>query len=298
MNSADRACPVCADTSRSNLFADYNVNAAQLDGYAFASRKSPEYMHHRLLRCTRCDLIYASPAPKQEWLHEAYREAAFDSVAEEGFAAKSYARALRSMLREPVVGEHLDIGAGAGSLMQEMINLGCSSVLGIEPSSAPIAQASEQIRPHLRQAVFDGSQFEPDSFDVVTCCQTLEHLSDPLAICTDVRRLLRPGGVFFVADHDFRALSARILGKRSPIFDVEHMQLFSRRSLEEMLRRAGFTDIRIASLKNSYPIGYWAKLLPLPRRIKSGVLRTLDATQLADFVVGVRAGNIVGLARA
>src|SRR5436309_1626238 len=54
-----RACPVCASTDASHVYAEANFNVAKLDEYAFASRKMPEYMHHRLIECPTCDLVYA-----------------------------------------------------------------------------------------------------------------------------------------------------------------------------------------------------------------------------------------------
>ena len=49
-------------------------------------------------------------------------------------------------------------------------------------------------------------------------------------------RILKPGGAIFLIGHNRRrSLSARLLGRRSPIFDIEHLQLFSPRSLRQLL---------------------------------------------------------------
>ena len=50
-----------------------------LERYAFASRKTPEYMHWRLSQCQRCDLLYVDPAPRSDDLAMLYRQADFDS---------------------------------------------------------------------------------------------------------------------------------------------------------------------------------------------------------------------------
>ena len=75
---ASRACPVCASET-ATVFAEQRIDLAALDGFAFASRKRPEYMHYRLVACPVCDLIYASPAPGPETLAGAYVTAAYDS---------------------------------------------------------------------------------------------------------------------------------------------------------------------------------------------------------------------------
>ena len=78
-----------------NLFVDANIAPDELNQFAFASRKLPEYMHWRLWECRQCDLLYANPAPTTEQLASLYRDAAFGSAAEAGYAAKTYGGLLR-----------------------------------------------------------------------------------------------------------------------------------------------------------------------------------------------------------
>ena len=86
-----RACPVCGSVDDAVVVAEERFDPAAVDGFGFASRKAPEYMHYRLLACPVCDLVFASPAPGAEELAEAYREAAYDSGEEAGLAARTYA---------------------------------------------------------------------------------------------------------------------------------------------------------------------------------------------------------------
>src|SRR5467141_4037045 len=86
-----RACPVCGSET-ATVFAEQKIDPAALDGFAFASRKQPEYMHYRLVACPVCDLIYASPAPGPETLAGAYLTAGFDSSEESKWAARTYRR--------------------------------------------------------------------------------------------------------------------------------------------------------------------------------------------------------------
>ena len=65
--------------------------------------------------------------------------------------------------------------------------------------------------------------------------------------------------------HKWRSISARIMGKKSPIFDVEHPQLFpldsARLGIEDR-----FVNVEVGRLLNRYPIGLSDELLPLPPR--------------------------------
>ena len=45
----DRACPLCGSSDQSRVVAESNIDLQKLDSFAFASRKSPEHMHPRLI---------------------------------------------------------------------------------------------------------------------------------------------------------------------------------------------------------------------------------------------------------
>ncbi len=290
----DRACPICASAEHSREYAKESIDPTRLDKFAFASRKMPEYMHHRLLLCRDCDILYASPVPATVELEQEYLEAAYDSGAEAGYAARTYARLLRPILgRLPDRVGALDIGAGDGAFLKELLALNFTAVVGAEPSSAPIAAADVSVRPLLRQAPFRAADFQAQRFRLITCFQTMEHLPDPLQLCRDAYGLLKEGGAMLCVVHNRRALSARLLGRRSPIFDIEHLQLFSPASVRRLLECAGFCDVRTAMIVNRYPITYWMRLFPLPRALKNGAIRIAAALGGNHIPFALPAGNQV-----
>jgi SAM-dependent methyltransferase len=288
-----RVCPVCGVRGRSVLFSEAKVDNTQLDSFAFASRKTPEFMHHRLVRCLRCDLVYADPAPTAESLDRAYLTAAFDSGVEAHHASRTYGRILDRILgRLPSRVGALDIGTGDGSFLGELQKRGFTNVGGIEPSAAPIETADRGVRSLIRHGPFTADASDPASLSLVTCFQTIEHLHDPLTFCTQAGDLLRPGGALLLVAHNRRAVSARLLRERSPIYDVEHLQLFSQRSACTMLKKAGFTDVRAWVIVNRYPLAYWLRLSPLPARVKESTIHAFAALPLSSLTIPVPAGNM------
>lgn len=288
-----RNCPVC-DQDSGQLFAEARLDPNRIGEFAYASRKLPEYMHHRLLICSPCDVIYASPVPDASELESAYAVAAFDSQQEAGYAAKTYIRSLQGILnRLPDRVGALDVGAGDGAFCGELKTLGFSEVIGLEPSSAPIASASEQVRHCLRQEMFAPDVFPPAQFSLVTCFQTIEHVSNPAQLCQEAARLLKPGGALCLVAHNRRALSCRMLGRRSPIFDIEHLQLFSPASLRRLLENAGLRAVVVRPLFNRYPISYWTRLFPFPSAIKSALLWSLQTSHIGSAPLTLPAGNLL-----
>jgi SAM-dependent methyltransferase len=285
-----RACPVCANSDASQVFAAENIDPSLLGSSAFASRKLPEYMHFRLISCPKCELLYANPIPELNALAIAYRDASFDAGKESQYAAQTYASLLER--RTPLRANVLDIGAGDGAFLEALLDRGFRDVTGVEPSTAPLEGASARIRPHLRQELFDPEAFGDRKFSIVTCFQTIEHVYDPAELMRGIFRVLEPGGFVFLVFHDSRALSAKLLGTKSPIFDIEHLQLFSQKPSAELLRRAGFTAIGVAPILNVYPLRYWARLFPFPKAIKPAIIAFLRRSFPGSVPIPLPAGNL------
>jgi 2-polyprenyl-6-hydroxyphenyl methylase/3-demethylubiquinone-9 3-methyltransferase len=94
----------------------------------------------------------------------------------------------------------LDIGCGGGVLAEEFARLGCQ-VTGIDIATESIAVARAHARTQgllidyqtgsAAQLPFDGS-----SFEVVSCCDALEHIPEWEQVIAEVGRILKPGGLF------------------------------------------------------------------------------------------------------
>jgi SAM-dependent methyltransferase len=290
---AGRACPLCHSRDESSVFAEASFEPDKLDQFTFALRKMPEYMHYRLIACPVCDVLYATPVPTRLDFPGAYRHAAFDSGEEARFAAKTYRRLLRAVLsRLPDRRGALDIGTGDGAFLRQLIGAGFTNVRGIEPSGAPIAAAHPTVRPLIAQGIFQARDYQVNSLSLVTCLQTIEHLDDPASVCRAAHRLLKPGGALLLVGHNRRAISARLLGAKSRIFDIEHLQLFSPRSARYLLEHAGFRDVTVTPIFNRYPLHYWLKLLPLPGSLKRSLIGWLKGQPVGRLLVALPAGNL------
>jgi SAM-dependent methyltransferase len=292
-----RACPICGTRQDSRLYASGNFRWEELDRFAFASRKLPEYMHWPLSQCGRCDLVYAEEAPAPEALASLYCDADFGSSRESRLATATYARLLdRFLHRLPDRSRAADIGTGDGAFLLELLARKFEDVEGIEPSAAPIELADASIRHLIRHDIFRHDSFTPESMSLITCFQTIEHLPAPLAFCRQAWQALKPGGVLFLIGHNRRAFSAVVLGRKSPIFDIEHLQLFSPGSFFCLLRAAGFSRVETFPVLNRYPLAYWAKLFPFPRAVKRPLLGMLESSPLGRRVFPLPAGNLAAIA--
>ncbi|WP_236585333.1 class I SAM-dependent methyltransferase [Dyella sp. EPa41] len=290
----ERTCPVCGSgPEHARAFLEERIDASRLNQFSFASRKEPEFFNYRMIQCTTCDLVYVDRPPSQQALAHAYHVADYDSSEEANDAADAYMRELRPVLARLNRDSALEIGTGTGVLLDGLAAAGFRRLVGIEPSSAAFAAAPPHRRPWIREGIFREEDFEPESFDLVCCFMTLEHVRDPMEIARSVSRLLRPGGAFVTVTHNYRSAINRVLGRRSPIIDVEHMQLFSNMSIGELLTRAGYDEVQSRPLVNRYALAYWTRLLPFPSTIKRQLISFENAMGLGQRKLSFNVGNTI-----
>ena len=100
------------------------------------------------------------------------------------------------------------------------------------------------------------------------------------------------GAVAFVV-HDHNSIVNKVLGKKSPIIDIEHMQLFSKESIKTLLSLSGYTNIQVRSFYNKYPLKYWVRLLPLPNKLKNLILSFLRFIRADSLKISINVGNLI-----
>ena len=290
-----RHCPVCkTESKKAKLFAHNTIDTAKLSSLSFASRKIPEFMSHRLLRCLVCDLVYADQPPCEEVLALAYHEADFDSSDEADDAAKAYIKIIKPILKCLVKRQKaLEIGCGTGAFLEYLRYQGFTEVVGIEPSGKAIAAAPLYRQAWISHGVFEQKDFALESFDLICCFMTLEHVRDPQDIVKSVFKLLRPGGLFIAVTHDYKSMVNRMLGSRSPIIDVEHMQLFSTKNLQILLENEGFQNIKMKTFRNTYKLSYWLNLIPIANIIKIRIKNFLLKTRFEKIKLSINVGNLI-----
>lgn len=191
---------------------------------------------------------------------------------------------------EPRGKETLDVGCGGGLLAEEFARLGCK-VTGIDPSERSLATA----RAHALQSGLDinyltgvGEQlpFADATFDIVYCCDVLEHVSNLAQVISEIARVLKAGGIFFYDTINRTLLSKLILVKMAQEWTVtrfmppnlhDWQQFIKPRELISLMRHNGLAN---EDLKGITPAANPITILRALLKCKRGEISYAEAGKL------------------
>jgi ubiquinone/menaquinone biosynthesis C-methylase UbiE len=112
--------------------------------------------------------------------------------------------------RLPPAADILDVGCGPGTITADLAALTTEGrVIGVDASGDVLAEARRAAHGRgVTNVSFETGDvytlaFGDESFDVVHAHQLLQHLSDPVAALTEMRRVCRPGGLVAARDSDY-----------------------------------------------------------------------------------------------
>lgn len=206
----------------------------------------------------------------------------------------TFSRVRNNLPKNPKV---LEVGCGNGFFLEELVEKGISNVFGVEPSPKMANQSNIKIRKNIKVDIFKKGQFKKKSFDLICCFHTLDHMIKPNEFILESHSLLKKGGYITVIVHDTGGLSVKLFGEKSPIFDIEHVYLFNKKTLRTIFEKNGFEVIDVFDVVNTYPISYWLRMSGLPIILKRAFGKIITYVKPLNFDVSLAGGNIAILAK-
>jgi SAM-dependent methyltransferase len=285
-------CPICESLANAVPVYPSNVDETSFSTEIFSARRLPDRRHYQWVRCNKCTLLRSDPVLDVD-LEKLYVESTFDYSTEVDGLKKTYFNLVKRALGGKNFKKSIfEVGGGNGFFLEAAKDGGFANVAGVEPSTEAINAARVDIKPHMIPSMMKAGVLADNSFEVGTMFHTLDHLTDPVSTLKDCADALQKGGVFVVAIHNERSWSARLMGERSPIIDVEHTHLYTRKSGEALFKKIGFIDVRSGAYNNHYSLAYILHLIPISRTFRKRVLESPIGTLLSKIKVVVPLGNM------
>jgi SAM-dependent methyltransferase len=217
---------------------------------------APDRFHGRkekytLLRCPNCLLGWLSNPPQPNEMHVHYTSAYDDLISSAG--DNSSARwSFREKALAPYKGSGalLDLGCSSGAFFHSLGNNGWS-FYGIEMSAESAKKAEEKTGAQIFVGKILDAQFPPESFDVITCFDVLEHLYEPTKVMAKVAGWLKPGGIFYVLIPNIDSAEGRVFGSYWHGLELpRHLFHYCPSSLKFLAESVGLKAVSIETRRN------------------------------------------------
>jgi 2-polyprenyl-3-methyl-5-hydroxy-6-metoxy-1,4-benzoquinol methylase len=219
--------------------------------------QAPDRFHgrlqvHKLVRCSSCSMVWLENAPCPEEMGKHYGPDYDRTIGAAGETSPGrWHDRWETLSKYKTSGSLLDIGCSSGSFLKSLGN-GHWELYGIEMS--PEAAKKAVTRSGAQVFVGDvlSAPFEPESFDVITCFDVLEHLYNPRQVMTKVREWLKPDGVFYVLVPNIESAESRIF--KTYWYGLElprHLSHFSPKSLKRLAEIVGLRELALETARNS-----------------------------------------------
>jgi SAM-dependent methyltransferase len=203
--------------------------------------------HFPVVQCLQCGGAYLAERPLDlAAYYPAETYAAYDGDAKHFSRAPGRGQGLAQrrqwlMTLKPGGGRLLDVGCGSGDFLDLLRRVPGWRVAGLEPSPAAVEHARAVRALDVTMGELPQSHWPPASYDSIMMWHVLEHVPNPALVLAEVRRLLRPGGVFVLAVPVADSAEARCFGPAWAGYDVpRHLMTFTRSNVAQLLTQAGF----------------------------------------------------------
>jgi len=260
-------CPICG----SELFEPF------LSGKDYFLTNEP----FEIVKCRTCGFRFTNPRPEAGNLGKYYQSTEYISHSnkQKGLFAAVYqlvrnytlGRKLSLIKRFHDRGEILDIGCATGQFLHFMSQKSWKTT-GIEPDDKTRAKA---ISEYGLQVFPEESlnTFQKASFDVITMWHVLEHVSGLADRMVQLKDLLKPDGILFIAVPNCESYDAKIYSKFWAGYDLpRHLYHFTKADIKLLADKNGFKIVEILPMKFD---AFYVSLLS--EKYKSGKMRWLPA---------------------
>ncbi|MBO6658331.1 MAG: class I SAM-dependent methyltransferase [Pseudomonadales bacterium] len=253
MTIADSSiCCVCSSNNNDLRYVTHDRHYGQIDEL------------YDVRECKDCGLLFLCPIPQEADLLAKYPQEDYYAYKKPDVSPNSLRKKLRRLIFCDINHERdllklkdgevlLDMGCGNGQKLLEYKSEGVLTV-GVEPSSTAAQRAQDAGLKVFHGTLFD-VDFESESFDVVRCNHSFEHVSDPHRYLDEIFRILKPHGRLYLGLPNSASLQHRIFGVYWYLLGIPfHTVSYNPQNIRMLLDRRGFSTAVVKFNANAWGV--------------------------------------------
>lgn len=262
MKPKSNLCRFCKRNSLVLLYAANNKQQVKKPDF-FACTNCGYGVHGPIRKCSHCGMIYVDEPISQKKISQFYQFSedpvylAQQKAREATF--RNYLKNLEKMSLQK--GKLLDVGTNTGLFVKVARDANWQAQ-GLEPNDQAVKYAREHFGIDLIAKPFEKNTFPPESFDVITMWDVIEHFTNPVDEMAKVFRSLKRGGMFAFSTVDPDSFMAKLSGSSWVWYMEMHRVLLGKSASRLYLEKTGFRNIVFRPHFRNLSLGYLATRLP------------------------------------
>ena len=284
-------CPICGKDTPYRVKYEASFDPESLD---FAAKKTSTHMYFRNVKCDGCSLVYSTPIIPFEKIERFYETSYFLELGQLETMADDYERLFFKYIRD--VSETtriLEVGCANGHFLNRLKRNGLTDFWGVEPGREAYSNMDDAIKPRVKNDFLRDDMFKYESFDVVCSFQVFDHVLDPNDFLEKIYGYLKPGGFFLQVHHNVNSLLPTLLGSKASTFDVEHIHLWSPKTMRLILENHGFEIVALKNISTGYQFAHALERLPMFPWLKKMMMSLAQWTRLENLTIRFPIENMV-----
>ena len=262
-NNKSLSCDICGNFDYDVIYSSTITRSINESDFSVFGELG-EYS--QIVKCTNCNLVYSNPRDSSESLINKYHNLIVSNYLQEIDSRKKTARKDVETLYKYVVGDNfrlLDIGCSSGIFLSSLPAF--IEGFGVEPGKQAGVIAKNLIGENkVHIGGIESAPFKPNTFDIITMWDVIEHLESPSKTLSNIKDFLKPNGLLFVMTPNFSSFSSKFMGKRWPNLIRQHLYYYTPETLGKLLELKGFKIIDNLHYSRFFTFVYLYKRLGFP----------------------------------
>ncbi len=229
-----QSCPYCKSNNYKEQYKTFDI---------FSN-------NYEIAKCNDCNAYFLTPNPTSELLAQAYDETYYggskDEEKFEGFIEKGLnyfrkKRAKRIAEYANKKGKVLDIGCGNGQFLEQVSSFRDIEIFGTEMQGISVQRASKVKYINLKIGELSSSDYQENTFNVITLFHVFEHLIHPKDYLDIIDNIIKEDGYLIVSFPNIDSWQAKFFkGKWLHLDPPRHLHFFIPTDFKKILKYRGY----------------------------------------------------------